>query len=284
MHATTTILVPETSRPALVHQLSANLPTHKPKTMPPTHVIAALAIGVLTLLAGVRSPVAEDTWRGIRLAPEHRCTPFNRSAYPYPQSIERRIIERMGGRIYGPYEGRHFRSARETDIEHIIAVSEAHDSGLCNADPTTRTRFARDLLNLTLASPEINRCGAGGKCGFDAAEWLPPRNRCWYAGRIVDVRRKYNLTIDRREAQVLESVLSRCPVLGMVVYRATTTQGAPPRATPVAPAAVLAQWDDNQNGHISCAEARRHRIAPVPRSHPAYPFMSDRDGDGVVCE
>ena len=40
--------------------------------------------------------------------------------------------------------------------------------------------------------------------------------------------------------------------------------------------------DDNGNGRITCAEARRHGIAPVPRSHPAYRYM--RDGDGEVCE
>lgn len=44
------------------------------------------------------------------------------------------------------------------------------------------------------------------------------------------------------------------------------------------------QWDDNGNGRVSCAEARRHGIAPVRRGHPAYAFMNDRDGDGVVCE
>ena len=44
------------------------------------------------------------------------------------------------------------------------------------------------------------------------------------------------------------------------------------------------RWDDNGNGRISCAEARRHGIAPVPRGHAAYPYMNDRDGDGVVCE
>ena len=36
------------------------------------------------------------------------------------------------------------------------------------------------------------------------------------------------------------------------------------------------------NGRITCKEARRHGIAPVPRGHPAYPFMRDGDGDGVV--
>ena len=42
--------------------------------------------------------------------------------------------------------------------------------------------------------------------------------------------------------------------------------------------------DDNGNGRITCAEARRHGIAPVPRGHPAYRYMRDGDGDGVVCE
>ena len=48
--------------------------------------------------------------------------------------------------------------------------------------------------------------------------------------------------------------------------------------------AALARWDDNGNGRITCAEARRHGIAPVPRGHPAYRYMRDGDGDGVVCE
>ena len=47
---------------------------------------------------------------------------------------------------------------------------------------------------------------------------------------------------------------------------------------------ALALWDDNGNGRITCKEARRHGIAPVPRDHPAYPYMRDADGDGVVCE
>ena len=46
----------------------------------------------------------------------------------------------------------------------------------------------------------------------------------------------------------------------------------------------IAEWDDDRNGRVSCAEARAHGIAPVRRDHPAYPFMRDGDGDGVVCE
>ena len=47
-------------------------------------------------------------------------------------------------------------------------------------------------------------------------------------------------------------------------------------------AGALSRYDDNRNGTTTCKEVRRHGIAPVHRSHPAYCFM--RDGDGVVCE
>ena len=55
-------------------------------------------------------------------------------------------------------------------------------------------------------------------------------------------------------------------------------------ANPGARRDAAIRWDDNGNGRVSCAEARRHGIAPVRRGHPAYEFMNDRDGDGVVCE
>ena len=87
--------------------------------------------------------------------------------------------------MYGPYTGRWFASPRDTDIEHIVARSEAHDSGLCAADAARRRRFASDLLNLTLASPAVNRTQKNDK---DAAEWLPALNQCWFADRVVAVR------------------------------------------------------------------------------------------------
>lgn len=148
-----------------------------------------------------------ETWRGLVVAPENRCSDYVSDDYSYPQSVEQEIVEAMGGRIYGPYSGTCFSSTQETDIEHIVARSEAHDSGLCSADVAAKRNFARDLLNLTLASPSINRHQKSGK---DAADWLPELNQCWYADRIVQVRLKYGLTIDQREAAALESVLSAC--------------------------------------------------------------------------
>lgn len=60
--------------------------------------------------------------------------------------------------------------------------------------------------------------------------------------------------------------------------------GVPGNVRTALPPGDPGQWDDDGNGRVSCTEARRHGIAPVRRGHPAYAFMSDRDGDGVVCE
>ena len=51
------------------------------------------------------------------------------------------------GAIYGPYTGTCFANTGETDIEHMVATSEAHDSGLCGASAKAKAAFASDLLN-----------------------------------------------------------------------------------------------------------------------------------------
>ena len=248
-----------------------------------------LAVATVILLTAMLSVAESETWRGLVIAPESRCSPYSSDDYSHSQSVEDSIIARTRA-IYGPYTGRYFANKRMTDIEHIVAKSEAHDSGLCGASARLKAAFASDPLNLTLASPRVNRQLKKAK---DAAEWLPDHNRCWFAARIVLVRRKYNLTIDRNEARELERILSGCSSTELIVYRRTAANfvAAPDKvrastavAKGSAPLNPLELWDDNGNGRITCKEARRHGIAPVPRKHPAYAFMRDGDGDGVVCE
>ena len=109
------------------------------------HIVSLLA-GVLLVLGIWRvgtaprsAPDAETLWRGLAVVPERRCAPYDAEDYPYPQSVEDQIIDTLAlGGVYGPYTGRWFDSKTETDIEHIVARSEAHDSGLYAADDATR--------------------------------------------------------------------------------------------------------------------------------------------------
>lgn len=243
-----------------------------------------IAIGAVCATLVVGSVHAHDIWRGLEVAPENRCSPYDKKEqYPYPQTVEDTIVELMGGLVYGPYTGRYFDSDRETDIEHIVAASEGHDSGLCSASAKVRERFATDPLNLTLAAPRVNRCGPTGKCGLDAGEWLPPKNQCWFANRVVEIKTKYALSVDPAEAGALEAILSHCDSFDMVFTQDGSREEDSPVISPNTDNA-LALYDDNNNGRITCAEARAHGIAPVTRNHPAYVYMLDGDGDGVVCE
>ena len=172
--------------------------------------------GVLLVLAvtvGWAELLSAESWRGLTVAPEKRCAPYERSDYAYrSDALEFLLIVELGG-VYAPYTGRCLRSRRQTDVEHMIALSEAHDSGMCDRSMAEKVRFANDPLNLTLALPEVNR---DEKRHYDAARWLPARNRCWFAGRVLEVRRKYGLTIDRAEADALEAVLSACESTDLV--------------------------------------------------------------------
>jgi len=118
--------------------------------------------------------------------------------------VEDAIIDRLGG-IYSPYTGECFVDKTETDIEHMVARSEAHDSGLCETDEGARRSFSQDLDNLTLASPAVNCNQKGAK---DAADWLPDRNSCWFAATVVEVHLRYGLTIDQCEADALDQLLA----------------------------------------------------------------------------
>ena len=237
--------------------------------------LAVVSLILVSFLSPTEALSQSTPLSALTVAEEDRCSAYERRFdYRYSQDVELMIIDRLGG-IYGPYEGRFFSNRALTDIEHIVATSEAHDSGLCAADKSVRTAFASDLLNLTLASAAVNR---HQKRGYDAAEWLPEHNRCWYAQTVVEVKAKYGLSVDPAEHDALAGILASCERTAMVIQDTGSV------GVSVDTGSALDRYDDNGDGRITCAEARRHGIAPVPRSHSAYRYMRDADGDGWVCE
>lgn len=246
-------------------------PTHTPTATPtdtPTPTPTPLPVQIL----------------GVRVASEERCSPYDPEDYSYSPALEQRIVERMEGIIYSPYTGQTFYDLADTDIEHIVARSEAHDSGLCAASLAQRRAFANDLENLTLADPTTNQHVKSNK---DLAEWQPTMNICWFAERVRVVKKKYNLTWDIEEAERARQILEDCPDTKLQIL---LTEGELVRPEVEEESKgedhldPLSLYDINRNGHITCAEARAAGIAPVPTAHPAYVYMTDGDGDGVVCE
>ena len=113
---------------------------------------------------------------------------------------------KANGQVYTPYTCSLFditpSGTAATDIEHIVALAEAHDSAI--ADDRRRT-FAADLDNLTIADPTVNRSQKSAK---DAAEWKPTRHGAWFAERVIQVKLEYGLTIDPAERDALKVLLA----------------------------------------------------------------------------
>ena len=174
------------------------------------------------------------------------------------------------GAVYGPYTGTCFASTRRTDIEHMVATSEAHDSGLCARDRATRARFASD----TAADTATRKAARTPPSGYRTATGAGSRPGLWKSGVP---------TISRLTGARLKS-WSGCENVAMEPLVCHAEEGADQSLAVSSGDDALARYDDNGNGRITCREARRHGIAPVRWDHPAYRHMRDGDGDGVVCE
>lgn len=140
---------------------------------------------------------------GLTVADE---TPENRELCRLPRhsrSLDEHWL-RAQERQKAPYSCRSVNDERDVDIEHIVAKAEALDSGL---DCDLGRQFVNDLDNITVAFPKLNR---EDKVDKDIAEWQPEHNLCWFAQRVVDVKLKYDLTMDQDEHDKLAEVLGSC--------------------------------------------------------------------------
>ena len=158
-------------------------------------------------------PADAETWRGLRVCEEQPREGYDRDAFGSAySSLEDDIIDMLpatmkrSGRVYTPYSCLPFDIRADgtaaTDIEHIVALAEAHDSGIAD---DRRRDIAADLDNLTIADPQVNR---SEKSDRDAGEWMPARHGAWFAERVIAVKLEYELSVDSRERDALEALLA----------------------------------------------------------------------------
>jgi len=115
------------------------------------------------------------------------------------------------GRWRDPYTGEEFRDPKELDIDHRVALDEAHDSGGHAWSRERRTAFANDLSDrrtLVTVASAVNR--AKGSKGPDA--WLPPDHTqlCRYVADWVAVKLRWELAMDTKERAAVDKVLEGC--------------------------------------------------------------------------
>ncbi len=93
-------------------------------------------------------------------------------------------------------------------IDHVVSLSNAWQTGIFKANLKTRTEFANDPLNLLAVKGSLNSQKGDG----DAATWLPPNKsfRCNYVALQVKVKAKYGLWVTKSEKDAMTRILSSC--------------------------------------------------------------------------
>ncbi len=160
-----------------------------------------------------KCPDGSPTWMGLPVCEEGGREGYARDEFgSASSSLEDEIIDALpksDEQVYTPYTCTLFEIRADgtaaTDIEHIVALAEAYDSGL--AESQFRT-FAGDMDNLTIADPTVNR---HQKSDLDAGEWEPSENRGWFASRVVTVKKKYGLSVNATERDALQSMIISDP-------------------------------------------------------------------------
>jgi hypothetical protein len=114
------------------------------------------------------------------------------------------------GSWYSPYDGATWTAASDVDIDHLVPLAEAWDSGASAWTTARRQSFANDVTRpqLLAVTDNVNQ----SKGDQDPATWMPSLTsyRCTYVRAWVQVKYYYDLSVDSAEKSALTSYLAGC--------------------------------------------------------------------------
>ncbi|KQR16364.1 hypothetical protein ASF78_02935 [Cellulomonas sp. Leaf334] len=117
----------------------------------------------------------------------------------------------VSGTWVDPFSGLTWHQASDLDIDHLVPLKNAHDSGAWSWGATTKETYANDLTNPdALVAVEDGLNQSKGSRGPD--EWKPPAEDAWcgYATAWATVKQDSALTVTQSELDALETMLATC--------------------------------------------------------------------------
>ncbi|MBP6038494.1 MAG: HNH endonuclease [Candidatus Saccharimonas sp.] len=217
--SSTTVTAPNSTVPETTPTLPP-APTSKPVTPVPLDTSAPRAIDVLARLAiKGRAPKTDyqrvqfgDGWLLVGTC-DMRNIILNRDLLR--PAVSASGCKVTSGTLTDPYTGKTILFERGPDtsdliqIDHVVALSNAWQTGAQLLSFEQRKAFANDPLELLAVDGNANQAKGDG----DAATWLPANKafRCQYVARQIAVKAKYSLWVTQAEHDAMAQVLSNCP-------------------------------------------------------------------------
>ena len=193
------------------------------------------------------------------------------------------------GQWLAPYTGTVVTDPGKLDIDHMVPLGNAHDSGAWNWSAEQRERYANHLedpQHLIAVTASANRSkGARGP-----EDWKPEDRSYWcqYATDWITIKDDWGLTATLREADALTGMLDTCanPPKLQISDRGTPIDPRPTNGphypTPTPTVRTYSSCDAAQ----AAGETRVQGSKGGGKGFPKWmvPSARDGDGDGVVCE
>ena len=145
----------------------------------------------------------------------------------------------VAGDWVSPYDGARWSDPTDIDIDHVVALKEAWDSGAWAWSAATRNAYANDTSDkrtLLAVTDNVNQ----QKSDKDPSNWVPPLKSylCTYLGNWISVKARWNLSMDKSEWGRIKNLLnsscaglviapwSEAPLLGTMLISPTATSPA----------------------------------------------------------
>lgn len=183
----------------------------------------------------------------------------------------------IGGGWFSWYDGIQTSDPQDFDIDHLVPLKEAWESGAYGWSSSTRKAFANDLgipESLIAVSASSNR----SKSDRDPAQWLPGNQSylCEYTRAWLMVKTRWRLAIDSNEALALGSLVASCP---------DTKAESPPVADITAGTTPTKSANGEDPRFDTCKEAIANGYGPYQENQDVeYGWYRDGDRDGIACE
>ena len=193
----------------------------------------------------------------------------------------------VAGDWYSVYDAVWITQPSDLDIDHVVALKEAWDSGAWAWGAARREAFANDV-SLPSALIAVSASSNRSKSAADPSNWLPSNGDdvCRYLAAWVAVKAKWSLSMDESEFGRLRNLLGgecigtengdRVPQWPTSPPSPTTTVASNPACDPSYPDVCIPPYPPD----LDCGEISFRRFKVIGSD----PHGFDRDGDGVGCE
>ena len=305
---TVPVVEPPTTEPATTEPATTAPTTIAPTTPPPTEPPATVPGSLLALDVLAMIPVEREQPDGYDrdlfhygdTVDDHGCR--TRALVLMRDSLTPAQVDAGGcavvaGDWYSRYDGLTWSDPAELEIDHVVALKEAWDSGAWAWDDARLTAFGNDVDDVR-SLVAVTGAENQAKSDKDPSNWIPSNADavCTYLADWTSIKARWGLSMDESEHGRIRNLLTdRCPGQTIAPWAPVPAMVAPapapaPAPVPAPPLAAVPASDCEPSyptlcipigsPDLDCGDINERRF-PV---QPPDPHRFDGNDDGVGCE